>query len=417
MTSDERRCFSYFQHRTVPEIMGYFDSALWQKLVFQVSQAEESVYHAVVALSAIHADYETRGRPLAKEDLDNPWHRFAIDQCGRAFNQLSTRSASQDPNLREVTLVCCVLFVLAELMRGKYELAFTHLQNGLQILRDTGCQRSAYMAPGDTSTLEQSLVDAFAHLDVQSAFFGLGGLVLPLKPVLRLTHNKVHVFTSLFEARQVFDPLLGACFQFHTTTATKPREEILADYENLSSWQFDLSSQLRHFAEAFIPWYANVSDQRSDKERRGADIIYLHQLVLSMLLERGLLSRTEDVVDYYKPTFERILSMAESIIASFADRPSVLVDMGVIPPLFFVSTECPDPTVRWRAVRALHSWPHREGPWDSKLIAKIAMETIAAEHGLSLNNGQDGLEAKNQDKPFRVCSAFTTITEDQSEAV
>ncbi|GMG08812.1 unnamed protein product [Aspergillus oryzae] len=408
ITSDERLCFSFFQHRSLPTITGYFDSPLWQRLVLQMSQVDQAVYHAVVAFSAIHADYEARGNPLAIQNLDNSWQRFAIDQCGRAYALLIARSASQDPNLQQVTLVCCMLFVLSELIRGYYDLAFTHLRNGLQILKNAGCHRLSDACPTHTSTIEQSLVDTFSHLDMQSAYFGVGGPVLPMQLGLsrcESDEDDVKAFQHVCEARRALDRLMGAVFQFHTSISPLSPIEISVKYGYLSTRQFDLSSQLRHFSRAFDPLSKSVSAHCGSKEKRGMDIIYLHQFSLSIILETCLLDRTKEVLNYYTPAFEKIVTLAEAITASFTERPSILLHMGVIAPLFFVSTKCSEREVRWRAIRALQSWPHREGTWDSSLVARIAIETIKAEEQTVKDKGQAS----------RVSHAFTTLSsEDQS---
>ncbi|KAE8422706.1 Alpha/Beta hydrolase protein [Aspergillus pseudocaelatus] len=410
ITSDERRCFSFFQHQSLPTIVGYFDSPLWQKLVLQMSQVDQAVYHAVVAFAAIHADYEARGNPVTINDLDNSWQRFAIDQCGRAYALLTARSASQDPNLQEVTLVCCMLFVLSELMRGYYDLAFTHLRNGLQILKDVGRRQLPDPNPTRASTIEQSLVDTFSHLDVQSAYFGVGELVLPVQSdacLLEWNKGNVTAFHHICEARRVLDSLMGAVFQFHTSVSPLSLTEISVRYGYLSKRQFDLGSQLRQFAQSFDPLYRYLSARCDIKVKRGADIIYLHQLSLSMILDTCLLCRTKELLDYYTPTFRTIVALAEVITASFTELPSILLHMGVIAPLFFVSTECSEPEVRWRAIRALQSWPHREGTWDSNLVARIAIETMRIEEQTVKDNGQ----------ACRISHAFTTVSpEDQSSA-
>ncbi|KAB8209410.1 Alpha/Beta hydrolase protein [Aspergillus parasiticus] len=408
ITSDERLCFSFFQHRSLPTIIGYFDSPLWQRLVLQLSQVDQAVYHAVVAFSAIHADYEARGNPLAIQSLDNSWQRFAIDQCGRAYALLIARSASQDPTLQQVTLVCCMLFVLSELMRGYYDLAFTHLRNGLQILKDAGCRQLPDACPTHTSTIEQSLVDTFSHLDMQSAYFGVGEPLLPVQLGLSLRESDegdVKPFQHVCEARRVLDRLMGAVFQFHTSVSPLSPTEISVKYGYLSTRQFDLSSQLRHFSRAFDPLYKSVFANCGSKEKRGVDIIYLYYLSLSTILETCLLDRTKEVLNHYTPTFENIVTLAEAITASFTERPSILLHMGVIAPLFFVSTECSEHEVRWRAIRALQSWPHREGTWDSSFVARIAIETIKAEEQTVKERGQSS----------RVSHAYTTVSpEDQS---
>ncbi|KAL5337900.1 hypothetical protein BJX70DRAFT_219717 [Aspergillus crustosus] len=135
ITSDERRCYSHFQHHTLPTLSEFFDSPLLQELILQMSLSEPAVYHAVVALSAIHQDQDMYGMLQTGQDLQNEYHRFALDQCGRSFSLLSHRGSSQDPRFREVMLLCCLLFVLMQLLRGQYDEAFQHLQSGLRVLR------------------------------------------------------------------------------------------------------------------------------------------------------------------------------------------------------------------------------------------------------------------------------------------
>jgi hypothetical protein len=111
---------------------------MWQELVLRAAQIEPAVFHAVVAFSAVHADYEmSSGMEQQQARSDHLWQRFAIDQCGRAYQRLGLRSASHDPVLLDVTLVCCVLFMMVDMMRGQSDTALIHLKHGLQILHET----------------------------------------------------------------------------------------------------------------------------------------------------------------------------------------------------------------------------------------------------------------------------------------
>lgn len=147
MTSDEQRCFSHFQYRVLPALGDFFDSVLWRKLVLQMGSKERAVFHAAVALSAIYQDIEVSGAPLPGQDLCNDWHYFAMDQAGRSLANLNSRSVSHDPHRQEVVLVCCLLFLLMELLRGRYDEAFQHLHAGLQILNELKAHKAnCYLA-------------------------------------------------------------------------------------------------------------------------------------------------------------------------------------------------------------------------------------------------------------------------------
>ncbi|PIG86259.1 hypothetical protein AARAC_004671 [Aspergillus arachidicola] len=81
--SDERRCFNVFQTYTVPMMVSWFDSDVWQQIVLRMSQAEPAIYHAVVALSAIHEDSEKAGLPPGAVDIRNTYHRCAVSALWR----------------------------------------------------------------------------------------------------------------------------------------------------------------------------------------------------------------------------------------------------------------------------------------------------------------------------------------------
>ncbi|PYH77066.1 hypothetical protein BO82DRAFT_386876 [Aspergillus uvarum CBS 121591] len=267
MNRDEQRCFSFFHLRTIPAMVGFFDFALWQQLILQMGHEEPAVYHAIVALSAFHQNSET----------------------------------SHDPRLRDVTLLCCLVFVLLEWLRGQYDKAFGHLHNGIQILKELGVMvtdESRARARARAPPVERDLIVAFGHLDIQSAQFG--------------------ETSSLIE---------GDAMQAIATS------------------QLDCT---RTFGTFLL----------SAKEQRGADVIHLHQTTASLNLETCLLDSNDPLLDTYTPRFEHLLACVEEVTDKLPDRPSVCMDMGVIPPLFFIATGCRSYRVREQAIEALRSWPH-----------------------------------------------------------
>ena len=60
----------------------------------------------------------------------------------------------------------------------------------------------------------------------------------------------------------------------------------------------------------------------------------------------------------------------------FPERPGITMDEAVLPGLVLVAFGAPDLDVRWRAIDMLLAWPHLEGPWDSRAIARRAIENI-----------------------------------------
>ncbi|KUL87444.1 hypothetical protein ZTR_04766 [Talaromyces verruculosus] len=393
MTSDERRCLSYFSFHTVPTLLQFFDSTLWQKLVLQLSRSEPPVYHAIVALSAIHQNSEEHGMPLAtptNEAGDTTWHLFADDQLTRSITLLNQRRTSQDPRLREVILVCCLLFLLADLLRGRYEDAFHHLRSGLRILKQLRTtSRQHEMLSARQSMVEDGLVSAFAHLDILAAHYDR---VFPIlcpndqSNVGQLKNNPDNTtpslpspFQTLTEARTAFDSLLSASYRFSGSYMGMKDEEIAQNYKSLQDEQSAVWSQTVRFKRSFQPFYTNSYNQLSQKEQRGADIINLNLLSLPICLQSCLLGNNRDALAYYASDLDRICSLSGKIMTKFPERPSFTVENGVIPPLYLAAMLGYDYRIRWRGIELLRSWPHREGPFDSNWCASLAEEALMLE--------------------------------------
>ncbi|RAH56486.1 C6 zinc finger domain protein [Aspergillus piperis CBS 112811] len=394
MSSDERRCFTYFQTHTVPRMVGFFDSELWQRLALQLSQAETAVCHAVVALGALHQDSEARGMLVQKVDLDrNDHHRFALEQYNRAISALQKRLQSNDPQARLAVLMCCVTFVFFEYLQGNRAKAFAHLQNGLQVLanRKGNEARTLVMSkvfqPAQESTAERALLRAFAQLDAQSAFFKVSGSVTRLGAqngyLTTDIFNQEFDFQSLEDVKGKLDPLGNVIFRFRTTCRSLLCNP-MADVLQLTVEHHKLRTQLMKHISAFEAFRARIHPSNmTTKEARSLDTIRLHHIVLMVDLET-VLSLSELVYDYYLPQFRTFVDLCERIINSMRaeygqDLTKIVADIGIIAPLGWTSLRCRDLPTRQRALSLLDSWPHCEGPYDSRFFATLARQVVAIE--------------------------------------
>ncbi|PWY91791.1 hypothetical protein BO94DRAFT_583723 [Aspergillus sclerotioniger CBS 115572] len=364
MTSDEQRCYSYYRFSVVPALIGSFSSPLWENLVFQMSYAEPAVYHAVIGLSAVQRE-SPNSKPSAAK---GSWNKFALEQLGRSFSLLRRRSTSQDPQLPTVTLICCLLFVTLELLQGQYEVSFTHLRNGLDIIKKLKAHKQLVPGAFDKSPVEQCLVAAFAHMDNQVAYFRTGEPILDLDDWLEGYLANKTAFRNLGEVRQTLEPLLSAIMRFVTRSAT--------DTSPLLPKQKQLMSQLTDFSRLFDSFRESSYAMLNPFQLIGADLMLLRQRTLFLTLDTCLLPLDDPSLDNYNQQYEEIISIAELIMRKAIDHTSLTIDIGVIPPLCHVALNCQDPTLRWRAIHAVRSWPYQDGPWDSSRLARITMETI-----------------------------------------
>ncbi|CBF81770.1 hypothetical protein AN5510.2 [Aspergillus nidulans FGSC A4] len=335
-----------------------------------MSKSEPAVYHAVIAFSAVHQDLETYGMPLPGQDLRNEWHLFALEQCGRSFALLSRRQSSQDPRFREVMLLCCLLFVMTQLLRGQYDDAFLHLRSGLRILNEAKASSSS------ETPIEPCIVAAFANLEAQSLQYGVRGEPTNSESAYPGIFNDFGAFSSLNETRQAFDYLTSTAFRFILLCKDLSENEIRSDYAFLHHKQLQTLSQLSIFSHRFDPFHS--SSNLTLEERRAADV--LRMLYCSLVLQvKTALVRNEAVLEYYNPEYETHVTMVGELLNKYPARPSVVLEDGILSPLYYAAMWCRDYSVRRRAIGLLLSWPHREGAFDSNWAAFQALQRMNVE--------------------------------------
>ncbi|RAL04822.1 Zn(II)2Cys6 transcription factor [Aspergillus ibericus CBS 121593] len=369
MTADEHRCFSYFQHHTVANLTVFFDSPLWQQLVLQMSRADPAVFHAVNMLSAAQQESEAHEMQLSEgAHRRSQGYYFSLREATRTMRLLNERHASQDPQLRQVILVCCLLFVISEVLLGRWDCALAHLRSGLRILKELEDHNQL------ESEVAPALLAVFRRLDVQASLYGTGD------PILRLEqepNSSSHLFqapsggfTSLSQVQEALANVMEQGIPLFS------RSLILSEtnYESLYLTQGRLLRGLAQFDEHFKLFYERHYHKLSEKERRGADIVkrnYIgHTLALKMLFIHG------PVPEHFIPDFLAVLQAHEDKFDQFRKLSGMVMDHLLIANVYLVATRCPDAGIRLRAIYLLRAWPHYEGLHNSVVAAMMAFRAL-----------------------------------------
>ncbi|KAB8234858.1 uncharacterized protein BDW43DRAFT_309696 [Aspergillus alliaceus] len=192
-----RTCDGYDLHRVHVNIISRLTDLGTRPNWVMTVEEQRAVYHAVIALSAIQQD-SRRAKQHARL-------QYALEQSTRSFALLSKRHTSQDPELHQVIVLCCLLFVIADMLCGRRDTAFMHLQSGLRILKELEIQRRL------EELMEESLVTAFVHLDIQLSNFrsdqpGLCSINRPEDEVFKI--NSVRVIQILEQTLSHLDNLM-----------------------------------------------------------------------------------------------------------------------------------------------------------------------------------------------------------------
>ncbi|KAJ5180711.1 hypothetical protein N7492_003921 [Penicillium capsulatum] len=387
--AEEKRGFAFFQNVTVPSITGFFDSQLWTDLVLPMSHAERAVNHAVIALSALHEDLELRGVPISREELNNRHHRFALAQYGRSLATLNERRHSQDPKLRDIVLTCCLLFVTFELHRGQFDSAFMHLKQGLAIIEEARLSDDAHHSSPHLNAIEKSLSSAMTRLETSSFYFGFSQFaILPESP------RGDDGFKTVADARQSLDVLLARFTRFLKVCYEYPSKERLPEYHpELAERQHELNQEFRKYKNRLDWSEIHTVNAASKKEKRGLKLIRLHMVTFTLVCETALVGDDFSVFADYLDEFHQMLTLSQQISDSFLEgsrtgvRPGWLMDMGINPSLALICWKCHDWGLRERALEIMDAWPHREGIWDSRLLAVCVRQIMQLEYDFMAISG------------------------------
>ncbi|KAL2808457.1 hypothetical protein BJX63DRAFT_35262 [Aspergillus granulosus] len=390
-TTDERRSFNYFHSFTVPMMNGWFDHRMWNRLVLQLAQSEAAVCHAVVAVSALQEVSESAGVAILPEDMADRTHRFALYQYSRSIEHLTSRMRSNDPSVRNTVLICCILFIAFELIRGKYDQAILHLQNGMHIL-GTGKfdYHALYQAhPALSRNVEESLAAALVHLDLQSAHFGASNThaqldLASLESGESYWPSRVE-FESLQDAFVTRDRIFLQFCMFSSLCESLSEAEIAADIAILSKEQKKQQIQLLNFAQGLDRLEETFSRRGTltENDRGSFKLLRMHHMGVSVITDGCLLKSPKVISSTYSERFNKVVDLAEQITARFLDkqreagpRLTLLMETGIIGPMCLIIDKCHNIDIAQRALNVMDSWPHREGLWDSTLASSMASGRI-----------------------------------------
>lgn len=375
-TTEEKRFLSYFIHFSLPNLVAFFDSPFWQKRVPQLSCADRAVYHAGVMLGALHEESIQNKMRLSGENLNNPRQRFALEQGSRAFSYLFSRNDSRDPQFRETLLLCCLLFVLADLIWARYDKALQHLKGGLKILKEIP----------DGQVIDTTLLETFHRLDVQSSHFGMQ------KPYLVSANNVMQEFRlndtlppsveNLHDVKQHLDKLMAIGIPFLAQCWQLSNGEITTNYGYLWQKQTSLLSAYMSLQRSIEVLRNNYDTQTNPKDLQALNLLHIQCLGQILGLEHCLMKGSAPLSAI--PQYKTLLSASQHFKAEISNLPSISLTYGVIANLYVVATRCPHLLIQLEAVDSLLSWPHCEGFLNSNMAASLALSTI--KKGLEQND-------------------------------
>ncbi|KAH7562639.1 hypothetical protein J3E72DRAFT_415629 [Bipolaris maydis] len=386
--SDELRYLELYKQRVSWTSSGWFGYSFWHATVIPALASEPAILHAVVALSAAHECNFIPGQSVGTRE------RFVLKQYSQAISGLQPMLArTSDTQDVAVVLVTCMLFTFLEYLRGRHEIAETHLKNGIKLLGDGRVPRS--------SVMEQSIVRSFAALVTQRTLFSSDfHLSNPdiFPHSLATLHLPSSIFASPEAAKDALDTILRRVTHTeHLLQTSQPHHQ---PSPSLEKTQSHLLTLLDSWHATYLRTKSHLNSCPPDKDtpafgsHPGSSRTPLSYTLLLMshssalIRAHTLLSASPLIYASHTRLFHRILSCARTIHIAYSFAVQIpqnvnfehsICESGVVASLFYTAIKCRVRCLRHYAHASLDAVPRMEGCWDSPVVAKVVERVMGME--------------------------------------
>jgi hypothetical protein len=394
-TAKEHRSLLYFENRTAIEFSGWYDGEFWSGLVLQTSSSEACVRHALLALGSLHEAFQTEFRPSdqsnqvgGKSLLPSHHHeKYAAYHYVKAIELLNTQIITRGWLAVDVLLLCCILCVSYEWLRGSYADAQVHLISGLRVLRQWSRDRasstptSRSLSSGSERFIRQTLMPIYTRYALQAK---TSEAALPWDSSM-LPSSQTLPVDSLKAAR---DGLITVLAQIYLMPHTAPMQSAEQIGVVTVVEQPGVATLVEQWHDCYAAFLNTASmHMQSLPHIRLLDAAYAMNRIILMMNPMD----DQMLYDAFTEDFARVLPYAELFVASGA--PAFSVDIAVIPVLYLVSLRCRDPGIRRRAIELNRRVARREGVWDSRVAARVGEEIVRIEEeGKEVGGAADVVE-------------------------
>ncbi|KAH8894563.1 hypothetical protein GQ53DRAFT_643376, partial [Thozetella sp. PMI_491] len=391
------RYFDWFRNRTSVKLPGSFFSDFWATFVMQASVSEPAVWHAVLALSSVHRiDVLNDGNRGGRENGPDEQEQFTLQHYVKAISHLQPHFSARDKASVRVALITCIVFVSVDLLRDHILTAKVHLRSGMKLLQETlspaGGRDGPLLMPGRGS-IDNSIMEAFFRINVQVDIFKQFhehiGCNLEMAVPERLAFDFCSVKQAWIELQRPMTEIFHLAKRAHAHDADFAP---LPYPSSLLKQQHSIQEDLAGWSAAFEASRGGLLANRSLNDQKVYLLLSIYHTMMDIMAKTCLPTGDESAFDLCADQFIDMIKRLADIrivgIAIFALPPSSsihagmgrsVLDLGWLPPLYYIAIKCRIHRVRLHAVRLLESCGHKEGFFDARITAIIARKVMELE--------------------------------------
>ncbi|KAF5702331.1 hypothetical protein FGLOB1_9670 [Fusarium globosum] len=352
--------FDVFRTLTAPSTASFIPSQFWTRELLQLAHSEPAVWHATLALGALHQRHELFWQGRGYHSGEKLWSQ-ANENYGRAI------TCARDVKDPTQLLALSLALLSVTNMMGRWSESQVHIIAGHRLLSQAG-------HVSETSGAAEILT----RLDLMAMTFSDSSAPYPYKLAPRTVwideHMKTAEIESYGQAGTALFGMMRRLMMLSETTDPGDEEGAAKDLEMLHLTMEDLSLWEHKMAQ-FEKKHPNPHDET------GAVSIRLYHTMIRTFLSGGAFG-PETRWDRFLGHYERILTLAETLWSNAPPsqvQSPLSLESGFIVPAFMVAQRCRHPWLRRRAIGFLYKIKRQEGMWHSDGAAAVGQRIMEIE--------------------------------------
>lgn len=385
---EEVLMFGILRDEALSRLSGSVITKLWTHDVVQAAQSYQAVWHAGLAMAAMHKKMKVHGESERAVQSRNNYYSFSLRNYNASIKylvEIVNRKDLSDGD-RETLLIASLLFLGVSSMQGHAKEAMMHAQSGTNLYyqwemcdSEVEAARKGILSVESLNmliaTLECTHVEPEGQPVVGKNWHRKSRPLPECSPVL---------FNSLSEAYTEFVPLLNLIVEVSRSGGTKTSLFTARD-SGLLSWnryKHEFGVWKNKFHKFLLSWEANDEELES--------VLELEMFVKVFSMTFGDISQPIEMHwDACRQTFEEIVDIGEQMYelqAKYArkyDEENGAFTLSLSPAegLYLVVASDRDADLRRRAIELLKKWKRRNGVWDTTTMAALCETLVAYEEG------------------------------------